>query len=116
MLTVAKTSGTEHIPETLVIISDMEIDNPWEGLTESKEAADVAIASIKKRWADAGYRCPKLVYWNVDARNNTILDSKEGTSFVSGCSPVIFEQVMKGVTGYELMLDKLNSDRYAVIR
>ena len=37
-------------------------------------------------------------------------------TYVSGCSPVIFEQVLTGVTGYELMLKKLMSERYAAIK
>ena len=70
---------------------------------------------IKSKWAAAGIKCPKLVYWNVDARNNTILDRGEDVSFVSGCSPVLFEQIMTGVSGYDLMLQKLNSERYSRI-
>jgi hypothetical protein len=72
--------------------------------------------TIKRRWAAAGYKCPKLVYWNVNARNNTILDKSADVSYASGCSPVIFEQIMKGKTGYDLMMDKLNDERYACIK
>ena len=36
-------------------------------------------------------------------------------TFVSGYSPVIYEMVMTGKTGLDLVLDKLNSERYAVI-
>ena len=36
-------------------------------------------------------------------------------TFVSGYSPVLFEQIMTGKTGLDLVLDKLNSERYAVI-
>jgi hypothetical protein len=71
---------------------------------------------IRREWAMYGLKLPKLVYWNVDARQNTILDSGDSVSFVSGCSPVIFEQVCKGITGYESMLDKLMCDRYKAIQ
>ena len=70
---------------------------------------------IRKDWEMCGLKCPKLVYWNVNASNDTILDKGPDVSFVSGCSPVIFEQVIKGVTGYDLMLDKLMSKRYAEV-
>ena len=40
---------------------------------------------------------------------------KDGITFVSGMNPVIFEMVMKGKTAKDLVLDKLNSERYAVI-
>jgi hypothetical protein len=70
---------------------------------------------VRQKWTAAGIECPRLVYWNVDARQDTVLDAGPKVSFVSGCSPVIFQQVVKGVTGYDLMLDKLMSERYAVI-
>jgi hypothetical protein len=37
-------------------------------------------------------------------------------SFVSGFSPSIFETIMSGKTGYDLMMEKLNAERYAVIQ
>ena len=36
-------------------------------------------------------------------------------SFISGMSPSIFETIMTGKTGYELMMTKLDSERYKVI-
>jgi hypothetical protein len=47
---------------------------------------------------------------------DTISDGNENTTFVSGYSPVIFEQILAGKTGYDMMMDKLNSERYADIR
>ncbi len=99
----------------------MEIDsgsygyggNNYKGWTT--ETAATEMEKLRLEWAAAGLTLPKLVYWNVDARSNTILDSGDSVSFVSGASPVLFEQVCKGVTGYELMLDKLMSKRYEVI-
>ena len=41
---------------------------------------------------------------------------KNGVTLVSGFSPVIFEMIMKGKTGYDLMMDKLNEERYACIK
>ena len=64
----------------------------------------------------AGYKMPGLSFWNVQARQNNIPMRAEGhVNFVSGMSPVIFEQVMKGLSAYDLMMDKLDSDRYKVI-
>jgi hypothetical protein len=71
---------------------------------------------IRQEWAEAGLEIPKLVYWNVNARHNTILDLGPNVSYVSGASPVIFEQVTSGVTGWQLCLDKLLSKRYEVIK
>lgn len=36
-------------------------------------------------------------------------------SYVSGFSPSIFQTIMTGKTGYDLIMEKLNSERYAVI-
>lgn len=105
----------EDIPETLVIISDMQIDsmsvNYW-----SEKSTATEMEKIRAEWEAAGLKCPKLVYWNVDARQNTILDNGLDVTFVSGMSPVIFESVISGKTGYDLMLEKLMSERYERIK
>ncbi len=116
LLNIAKHPSTkaEDIPETIVIISDMQIDSGsyyWRQST-----ADTEMEKIRKKWNAAGFKCPKLVYWNVNASKNTILDNGMDVTFVSGCSPVIFEQVLTGVTGYQLMLDKLMSKRYEAVK
>lgn len=122
VLEMAKKSNPEDVPKTLVVISDMQIDamtgSYWYGprmkrWTEENAATEMEL--IRQKWADAGIECPRLVYWNVDARDNTILDAGPNVSFVSGCSPVLYEQIIRGVTGYDLMLDKLMSERYALI-
>ena len=109
----------EEMPKTLVIISDMEIN---EGVSElnwrdSNSAVKGLMEQIRDKWIADGLEryFPKLVYWNVNARFNTILDMGPNVSYVSGCSPVLFEQVVSGKTGYDLMLDKLLSERYSVI-
>lgn len=110
LTTALKTNAKqEEIPQTIVIISDMEINymSGWDD-----KAAQTSMEYLRKKWARFGYELPKLVYWNVNARNNTILDRGPNVSFVSGCSPVIFKQVLTGKTGIELMMEVLMSDRY----
>jgi hypothetical protein len=104
------------IPETLVIVSDMEVDRSA-GISSRKEAF---MEQMRQKW---NYKChgkyafPSVVMWNVSARNNTFLDDpKSGISFVSGCSPTLFTQVVTGVTGIELMFKKLDSERYKNIK
>lgn len=114
------TTKREDIPKTIVIISDMQIDamsgDRWSGRNNwTEESAATEMECIRKDWEAHGLEMPSLVYWNVNASNNTILDKGPNVSFVSGCSPVIFEQVIKGVTGYDLMVEKLMSDRYAKV-
>lgn len=107
------------IPKTIVVISDMEIDTGtgyWSDSHWTKRSASTEMEKIRQKWAAYGLQLPKLVYWNVDARQNTILDAGPNVSFVSGMSPTIFKQVITGKTGYDLMLEAINSERYAVIR
>jgi len=124
LLATAKKPGVSawDIPKTIVVISDMEIDRGsgsyWGSLNHrwTKESASTEMENIRKKWAAAGLKMPKLVYWNVDARNNTILDAGPNVTFVSGMSPTIFKQVLTGKTGYDLMIDTICADRYAVIK
>ena len=104
----------EDIPENIVVISDMEIDymvtdhNAW-----GEDHLQTEMEKVRKKWADHGHNMPRLVYWNVDARQNTILDMGPGVSYVSGMSPSIFECIASGKNGYELMVEKLvYSGRY----
>lgn len=125
---IALTPGVnkEDIPKTLVVISDMQIDcsgtlNWTRGRYERTnqwtiESAATEMEKIRQEWAECGLTLPKLVYWNVNASKNTILDDGPDVSFVSGASPIIFQQVLTGKTGYDLMMDKLMSERYAAIR
>lgn len=107
----------EDMPKTLIIVSDMEVDDAtnsgWGRRTFNGEAF---MDTMRRKWENTchgWYDFPNLVYWNVDARQNTFLeDTKSGITYVSGCSPVLYEQILKGVTGEELMLEKLNSARY----
>ena len=122
LLATAKRPGVKasDIPKTIVVISDMEIDSGsgsyWRGNGWTKNSASTEMEKIRQRWAAAGLKMPKLVYWNVDARNNTILDAGPNVTFVSGMSPVIFKQVLTGKTGYDLMIETICADRYAVIK
>ena len=81
----------DQIPETIVVISDMEIDSMTYGYDGwNEETTSTEMEKVRKKWAEHGHKMPKLVYWNVQARQNTILDKGEGVSFVSGMSPSIF--------------------------
>lgn len=106
----------EDMPKTLVIISDMEINVGVDELDwgVSNEEIVSLMEHIRRKWYADGIDeyFPDLIYWNVNARNNTILDLGENVSYVSGCSPVLFEQIVRGKRGYDLMMDKLLSDRY----
>ena len=102
------------LPENIIVISDMEFDR---GRSYYGSNTKTLMENIRDKWARAGYRMPHLIYWNVQARQNNIPEDigVGNISLVSGFSPSIFEQIMSGKTGYDLMMEKLNSERYAVI-
>lgn len=104
----------EDMPKTIVVISDMEIDqgSSWRGGV----SIGTEMERMRKKWESYGFHMPKLVYWNVDARHNTILDKDDGVSYVSGCSPVIYKSILTGKTGFDLMLETLLSERYKEIK
>lgn len=111
----------EDLPQNLIVISDMEFDQArghfrytWNRQDDTDQ--ETLIEGIEKKWNAAGYKMPNLVFWNVDARQDNIpMTDKNGITFCSGFSPVLFEQIMSGKTGQDLMFDKLNSERYACI-
>ena len=103
----------DDVPNTLVVVSDMEIDcgSFW----RDEHIRKTEMESIRDEWKSLGLPMPHLVYCNVDARNNLILDSDEAT-YVSGCSPVIFESILTGKSGWDLCYDKLMSERYEQVK
>jgi hypothetical protein len=106
----------DEIPQNLIIISDMEFDSAITGYDYNSDNIGTLMEAIEKRWNQAGYKIPKLIFWNVNARNDHYpMKVKDGVSFVSGMSPTIFKQIMTGKTAFDLMYEVLNSERYAAI-
>ena len=110
----------EDLPQNIIIISDMEFNMAVDHYRHPhlKEGNIETLLEAKaKDWEYFGYKMPHLIFWNVDARQNNIPMIEKGPiSYVSGMSPVIFETIMSGKTGYDLMMEKLNSERYSCIK
>ena len=120
LLNVALANSTpqEDMPTRLYIFSDMEFDmalQEW-GRWKTGFNPDTLVEGIAKKWAAHGYKMPDIVFWNLDARQNNIPAIGEGFSYISGFSPVMIEQVLSGKTGLDLVMEKLNSERYKEIR
>jgi hypothetical protein len=112
----------EDLPQNVLIISDMEFDScascgnssRWDRNRPTQKLFDV----IAKRFADAGYKMPRLVFWNVNSRTGTIpvKENDLGVALVSGFSVNVAKMVMSGKTDpFECLLETLNSERYAPI-
>ena len=103
----------EDLPKSIIIVSDLEFDSQ---VGRYGKNTQTLMENIKDKWAACGYKIPNLIFWNVQARQNNVpMTVKNGVTLVSGFSPVIFEQIMKGKTALDLVYDKLNSERYACI-
>ena len=128
LLTTAKNRHVkaEDMPTRIYIFSDMEFDecvtfgkesSRWRGYSKTitMDEANSDLENIKMEWNAAGYKMPQIIFWNLDARQNRIPAIGEGFSYVSGFSPSMIDCILSGKDGYDLMLDKLNSDRYKAV-
>lgn len=103
---------SDEMVKSLIIISDMEIDycvGQWSFYDE-----------MRNRYAQAGYEIPNVVFWNVNSRHDIFHVDKDrkGVQLCSGQSASTFKQLMQsiGMTPVEMMMNVLNSERYAPIR
>ena len=104
----------EDLPENIIIISDMEFDSC---LGYQRDNFSTLIENIEKTWNEKGYKMPKLIFWNVNARTDNIpMNVKNGVTLVSGISPSIFKQILTGKTSFDLMFEVLDSKRYSNIK
>lgn len=109
------------LPDRILIISDMEFDgattvNRWGGNFQSR--MKTLFENITVQYNKAGYKMPKLVFWNVNSRTNTIpvTENEYGVILVSGFSVNVAKMVMSGKADPWLALkDTLDSERYSLI-
>ena len=110
----------EDMPRNVLIISDMEFDscatcnNGWCANRPDARLFEV----IKKRFKNAGYQMPRLVFWNVNSRTGTIpvKENDLGVALVSGFSTNVCKMVMSGKTDpYECLVETLMSERYDAV-
>lgn len=124
----------EDLPSKLYIISDMQFDAAqgslygWYG-REPKSFMQI----MRKKFEDAGYKMPSLIYWNVRASKCGMFHETfdgENIAMVSGYSPSLFKSIIEGTTYEEvvnedgtktvrekvdpmtIMLKTLNNERY----
>lgn len=121
---IANRCSQDDLPQNIVIISDMEFDQgtrqgyySYEANSINSHNVETVMEGVARKWAAHGYKMPHLIYWNVQARQANIPMLGNGPiSYVSGFSPSIFQTIMTGKTGYDLMMEKLNSERYAKVQ
>lgn len=102
----------EDMPKVLLIMSDMQF-NCCTGFD------DRAIQMIRRKYNDADYEMPNVVFWNINAYENVpVRFDEKGTALVSGFSPSIMKAVlaadMDSMTPEAVMKKAVMSDRYAI--
>lgn len=102
-----------EMPERIYIFSDMEF-NRCTGLYSDGEM-ETLLEKIAKQWAVYGYTIPHLIFWNLDARQENIPALNGRFSYVSGFSMNMIETILSGKDGYDLMIMKLDTERYSRI-
>ena len=117
----------EDLPKNILIISDMEFDSCASTSSTRKDRWGYTVRTvpdkrlfdvIAQKYAAAGYKIPRLVFWNVASRTGTIpvKENDLGVALVSGFSVNVAKMVMSGKTDpFECLLETLNSERYAPV-
>jgi hypothetical protein len=99
------------MPEMLLILSDMQFDS-------CTRFDDSAMQMIRRKYENAGYEMPQVVFWNLrDAGNKPVHFRDNGVALVSGFSPSIMESILavelEKFTPEAVMLKAVGKDRYA---
>ena len=100
------------MPRNILIISDMEFD------ANTFHAGERLFDSITKRFEQAGYALPRIIFWNVASRTNTIplRNGPNGVVLVSGYSPNAMKMVMSGeLDPYKCLVETLMASRYDAV-
>lgn len=116
----------EDMPEVIYIFSDMEFnaclssgyssyDRYARGTLRDADQIKTLMEGIARKWANYGLTLPRVVFWNLNCRQENIPALGGRFSYVSGFSMNMVEQILSGHDGYDLMMQKLNTERYSVI-
>ena len=103
--------NASDMPKTLLILSDMQFD-------QCVSFDDTAHQMIKRKYKEAGYEVPNVVFWNLNSKDNVpVKFDKRGTALVSGFSPAVMKGVLSGadMTPYGIMLATVDVPRYTVL-
>jgi hypothetical protein len=106
-----------EMPTKVLILSDMQFDSATgSGWGRSSEWNPTAQELIERKFSEAGYKVPTIVYWNIQSRGGDVpvAFDKQGTALISGFSPAIMKSVLNGknFTPYAIMDETILSERY----
>jgi len=101
----------EDMPKALLILSDMQFNC-------CMNYDDTAFQMIHRKYHEAGYEAPNVIFWNLNSSDNVpVRFDEKGTALVSGFSPSIMKSIldgdMSGMTPEGIMKKAVLSDRYS---
>lgn len=103
-----------EMPSMVLILSDMEFNSGVRGNCDKRAQELFELA-----YYEAGYKLPKIVYWNIHARNSNfpVQFNENNVALVSGFSPSLLTSLLSGkdLTPYSMMMDIINNERYSII-
>lgn len=119
---INKNMAQDELPQNILILSDMEFDgcvgcNGTSRYGVSKPTKRL-FEVFAERYAEHGYKLPRLVFWNICSRTCTIpvKENDLGVALVSGFSPAIAKMVLSNSTDpLECLLEQINSERYSAV-
>lgn len=120
ILTAAKRNNLkqEDLPSKVIALSDMEFNEATcnRGWGVRPDTEETNFEAIDRKFVQAGYKRPQLVFWNLNARpgNSPVSAGEAGTALVSGFSPSLLKSILSGddFTPEGIMLETVMSDRY----
>jgi hypothetical protein len=111
----------EQMPTMMLVLSDMEFNEAISTRYGQTATWDVtAQEMLEQMYADAGYKMPKMVFWNIQSRsdnNKPVEFDKQGTALVSGFNVNILKNLLAGkdMSPYSMMMSVIDSERYASV-
>lgn len=108
--------SAKEAPKRLIIVSDMQFDEA-RGYDYCSDDDNTLMEHIRTKWeATTDVPFPVLIFWNVNAAKPTFPSLGKNISYVSGCSPTLFDAILSDKDGIEMMLDVLDKDKYKDIK
>lgn len=113
-----------ELPKNILIVSDMEFDSMMGiysrrgSFNQEGSSTKTLLESIAAEYQAHGYILPRLIFWNVCSRTNTIplQENEAGVALVSGFNPAVYNMVLSNeLDPYKCLLAQINSERYAAI-
>jgi hypothetical protein len=100
------------MPAMLLILSDMQFN-------QCARFDDSAMEMIERKYAEAGYTVPQIVFWNLNSSGNApVKADKSGAALVSGFSPSIMTALLSAdmdqFTPEGIMMKTVMSPRYDI--